>query len=51
MEWVDTDGCVSVPSYCGIFLTSVTKGIVSSVENAALRRRTAISMAATTSGR
>ena len=36
MEWVDTDGCVSVPSDCSIFLTSVTKGIVKSVENAAL---------------
>jgi basic membrane protein A len=36
MEWVDTDGCISVPSDCNIFLTSVTKGIVNSVENAAL---------------
>jgi basic membrane protein A len=31
MEWVDTDGCVSAPQYCSLFLTSVTKGIVSSV--------------------
>jgi basic membrane protein A len=36
MEWVDTDGCISAPNYCSIFLTSVTKGIVNSVENAAL---------------
>jgi basic membrane protein A and related proteins len=36
MEWVDTDGCVSDPSYCPLFMTSVEKGIVPSVENAAL---------------
>ena len=36
MEWVDTDGCISVPSDCGIFVTSVTKGIVKSVEDVAL---------------
>ncbi|MGA8296961.1 MAG: BMP family ABC transporter substrate-binding protein [Acidimicrobiales bacterium] len=36
MEWVDTDGCVSDPSYCPLFLTSVTKGIVPSVEHAVL---------------
>ncbi len=36
MEWVDTDGCISAPNYCSIFLTSVTKGIVNSVKNAAL---------------
>jgi len=36
MEWVDTDGCVSAPTYCSLFITSVTKGIVASVENAAL---------------
>jgi basic membrane protein A len=36
MEWVDTDGCFSAPNYCPLFLTSVTKGIVTSVENAAL---------------
>ncbi len=36
MEWVDTDGCVSVPKYCFLFLTSVTTGIASSVEDAAL---------------
>ena len=27
MEWVDTDGCVSAPQYCKLFITSVTKGI------------------------
>ena len=31
MEWVDTDGCVSAPQYCSLFITSVTKGIVPSV--------------------
>ena len=36
MEWVDTDGCISAPNYCSIFITSVTKGIVNSVETAAL---------------
>ncbi len=36
MEWVDTDGCVSAPQYCPIFLTSVTKGITVSVKGAAL---------------
>jgi basic membrane protein A and related proteins len=34
MEWVDTDGCVSAPQYCGLFITSVTKGIVASVSGA-----------------
>ena len=34
MEWVDTDGCVSAQQYCSIFLTSVTKGIAPSVEEA-----------------
>jgi basic membrane protein A and related proteins len=34
MEWVDTDGCVSAPQYCSLFLTSVTKGIVNSVSTA-----------------
>jgi basic membrane protein A len=32
MEWVDVDGCVSAPQYCGLFLTSVNKGIAVSVE-------------------
>ncbi|HTV11966.1 MAG TPA: BMP family ABC transporter substrate-binding protein [Acidimicrobiales bacterium] len=36
MEWVDTDGCVSVPSGCSYFITSVDKGIVPSVETATL---------------
>jgi basic membrane protein A and related proteins len=31
VEWVDTDGCVSVPQYCKYFLTSVTKGLSTSV--------------------
>lgn len=34
MEWVDTDGCVSAPQYCPLFLTSVTKGIAASVSSA-----------------
>jgi basic membrane protein A and related proteins len=34
MEWVDTDGCVSASQYCSLFLTSVNKGIASSVEAA-----------------
>jgi basic membrane protein A and related proteins len=34
--WVDTDGCISAPQYCGYFITSVTKGIVPAVENSVL---------------
>ena len=34
MEWVDTDGCVSAPQYCNLFITSVTKGIAASVSAA-----------------
>jgi basic membrane protein A len=34
MEWVDTDGCVSAKQYCSLFITSVTKGIVTSVQDA-----------------
>jgi basic membrane protein A len=30
--WVDTDGCVSAPQYCNVFLTSVTKGLTKSVQ-------------------
>jgi basic membrane protein A len=30
--WVDTDGCVSAANYCQYFLTSVTKGLTTSVE-------------------
>jgi basic membrane protein A and related proteins len=33
MEWVDTDGCFSLPSDCKYFISSVTKGIDSSVEH------------------
>jgi basic membrane protein A len=36
MEWVDTDGCVSDPSGCKYFITSVDKGILPSVETAVL---------------
>ena len=32
VEWVDTDGCVSVPQYCNVFLTSVTKGLTTAVQ-------------------
>lgn len=35
MEWVDTDGCVSAPQFCPLFVTSVTKGIATSVRDAA----------------
>ena len=33
MLWVDTDGCVSAPQYCNIFISSVTKGIQSAVKH------------------
>jgi len=36
MEWVDTDGCISAKQYCSLFLTSVTKGIATSVKTAVL---------------
>jgi basic membrane protein A and related proteins len=36
MMWVDTDGCVSAAAYCQYFVTSVEKGITTSVENAIL---------------
>jgi basic membrane protein A len=32
MLWVDTDGCFSLPQDCKYFISSVTKGIVPSVE-------------------
>lgn len=32
--WVDTDGCVAAPQYCGVFLTSVVKNIAGSVKDA-----------------
>ncbi len=34
MLWVDTDGCVSAPQYCSLFISSVTKGIAASVSAA-----------------
>jgi basic membrane protein A len=34
MEWVDTDGCISAPQYCSLFITSVNKGIATSVSDA-----------------
>ena len=36
MFWVDTDGCTSAAQYCKYFITSVTKGIVPSVNTAVL---------------
>ena len=33
MFWVDTDGCFSLPADCKYFISSVTKGIVPSVEH------------------
>jgi basic membrane protein A len=36
MMWVDTDGCVSLAQYCKYFITSVEKGITTSVKNAVL---------------
>lgn len=30
--WVDTDGCVSAAQYCNVFLSSVTKGLTTSVQ-------------------
>jgi basic membrane protein A len=33
MEWVDVDGCVSAAQYCKYFLTSVTKGIATAVQD------------------
>jgi basic membrane protein A len=32
MIWVDTDGCFTLPSDCQYFISSITKGIVPSVE-------------------
>ena len=34
LVWVDTDGCVSAPQYCSLFISSVTKGIAVAVEQA-----------------
>jgi basic membrane protein A and related proteins len=36
MMWVDTDGCISAPQYCKYWITSVEKGITTSVKNAVL---------------
>jgi basic membrane protein A len=36
MYWVDTDGCVSAAAYCPYFITSVEKGLASSVKAAVL---------------
>jgi basic membrane protein A len=34
MLWVDSDGCVSAPQYCSLFISSVTKGIAVAVKQA-----------------
>jgi basic membrane protein A len=34
MFWVDTDGCVSAATYCKYFITSVQKGLTTSVKTA-----------------
>lgn len=34
VEWVDTSGCVNDPTDCSLFISSVTKGVTPSVENA-----------------
>ena len=36
MFWVDTDGCISAATYCKYFVTSVEKGITTSVKTAVL---------------
>ena len=36
VDWVDTDGCISEPPDCKYFPMSITKGIVTSVEDAIL---------------
>ena len=36
MFWVDTDGCISAPQYCSLFMTSVEKGLASAVQTAVL---------------
>jgi basic membrane protein A and related proteins len=36
MLWVDTDGCVSAPQYCSLFISSVEKGIAVAVKQAVL---------------
>ena len=32
--WVDTDGCISAPQYCSVFLTTTFKGIATAVKTA-----------------
>jgi basic membrane protein A and related proteins len=36
MYWVDTDGCLSEPTYCKYFITTVEKGLAPSVKAAVL---------------
>jgi basic membrane protein A len=36
MMWVDTDGCLSLPTYCKYIITTVEKGITLSVKQAIL---------------
>jgi basic membrane protein A len=36
MLWVDTDGCVSAPQYCSLFISSVTKSIALAVKQTVL---------------
>jgi basic membrane protein A and related proteins len=38
VEWVDTDGCVSDPADCNLFLNSVAKGVTASVKAAVLEQ-------------
>ena len=49
MLWVDTDGCVSVPQYCRLFISSVEKGIAVAVKQAVLDAANGTSRAETTS--
>ncbi len=36
MLWADTDGCYSAPQYCRYFISSVTQGVQTAVEDAIL---------------
>ena len=36
VEWVDTSGCTNDAPDCSLFISSVTKGVTPSVENAVL---------------
>jgi len=36
MYWVDTDGCLTAPQDCSIFITSVEKGLAAAVKSAVL---------------